>query len=85
MADKGYDADEIVAAIEESGSVAVIPSKSNRKTRRKYEKELYKERHKIECLFGFFKHFRRLFSRFDKMKKIFSGLLHFVAALQWLK
>ena len=85
LADKGYDTDEILAAIERNGAIAVIPPKSNRKIQRKYDKELYKERHKVECLFGFLKHYRRLFSRFDKMKRNFSAFLHFVAALQWLK
>ena len=39
---------------------------------------LYKERHKIECLFGFFKHYRRLFARFDKSVVKFEGFLHLV-------
>jgi len=85
LADKGYDADAIIAAVEESGGIAVIPPKSNRKIKREYDAELYKERHKIECLFGFFKHYRRLFARFEKIKTRFEAFLHFVAALQWLK
>jgi transposase len=85
LADKGYDADYIVQAIESIGAVAVIPSKSNRKIIRNFDKNLYKERHKIECLFGFLKHYRRLFSRFDRYKTNFTAFLHFVAALQWLK
>ena len=85
LADKGYDTDEIVASIEKNGGIAVIPPKSNRKIQRKYDTELYKERHKIECLFGFIKHYRRLFSRFEKIKTRFSAFLHFLAAIQWLK
>ena len=85
LADKGYDANTIVEAVEASGAVAVIPTKANRKIPREIDVELYKERHKIECLFGFLKHYRRLFSRFDKRKTIFSAFLHFVATLIWLK
>jgi len=85
IADKGYDADAIIEAIEENASIAVIPPKSNRKIKREYDAELYKERHKIECLFGFLKHYRRLFVRFEKIKSRFSAFLHLVAALQWLK
>jgi transposase len=48
-------------------------------------KEIYKERHKIENLFGFIKHYRRLFARFDKLKKNFLGFLHFVGTLIWLR
>lgn len=85
LADKGYDSDEIVKAIEENGGIAVIPPKSNRKIKREYDTEIYKERHKIECLFGFLKHYRRLFSRFEKIKTRLEAFLYFVAALQWLK
>ena len=85
LADKGYDADAIIGAIEKSGGIAVISPKSNRKIKREYDAELYKERHKIECLFGFLKHYRRLFARFEKIKTRLEAFLHFVAAMQWLK
>ncbi len=67
------------------GSDAVIPPKRNRIVKREYDKEIYKERHKIECLFGFLKQYRRLFSRFEKLASRLQAFLHFVAALQWLK
>jgi transposase len=85
LADKGYDAQDIVQAIELSGATAIIPSRSNAIQPRWIDMELYKERHKIECSFGFLKHYRRLFSRFDKLKSRFTAFLHFAAALQWLK
>ena len=85
LADKGYDTNEIIAYVEGKRAKAVIPPKSNRIIQRDYDKELYKERHKIECAFGFLKHYRRIFSRFDKLASRFSAFLHFVAALQWLK
>jgi transposase len=85
LADKGYDTDAILAHVENAGARAVIPPKANRKIQREYDTELYKERHKIECAFGFLKHYRRLFSRFDKIASRFSAFLHFVAALQWIK
>jgi transposase len=46
---------------------------------------IYKERNKIEFLFGFLKHYRRLSSRFDKLKRNFTIFLHFTASLQGLK
>jgi len=85
LADKGYDTDAIVAHVIKKGAICVIPPKKSRKTPRLYDKELYKERHKIECLFGFFKHYRRLFSRFEKIASCFQAFLHFAAALQWIK
>jgi len=85
LADKGYDNNDLLQYVTDSGAVCVIPPKKNRKVRRKYDRHLYKERHKIECLFGFFKHYRRLFARFDKIASRFHAFLHFAAALQWLK
>jgi transposase len=85
LADKGYDAQEIVQAIELSGAIAIIPSRRHALHPRVIDAELYKERHKIECTFGFLKHYRRLFARFDKLKHRFCAFLHFTATLQWLK
>ena len=85
LADKGYDTDAIVAYVHTQGAACVIPPKKNRVVSRAYDKELYKDRHKIECLFGFLKHYRRVFARFEKIASRFQAFLHFAAALQWLK
>jgi len=85
LADKGYDTDAIVAHVIEDGAQCVIPPKKNRVKQRAYDEDLYKERHKIECMFGFFKHYRRLFSRFEKIAARFQAFLHFASALQWMK
>jgi transposase len=73
LADKGYDSDELRECVESCGIQAHIPPRCNRIEERHYDEELYKERHKIECLFGFLKHYRRLFARFDKTKQNFSA------------
>jgi len=85
LADKGYDSDTIRIFARENRMLPQIPPRKNRLKTRPYDEHLYKERHKIECLFGFLKHYRRLFSRFDKLKRNFTAFLHFIAALQWLK
>ena len=85
LADNGYDSDEIREAALLQDISPHRPTRKNRLEDRLYDKALYKERHEVECLFGFLKHFRRLFSRFDKTKKNFTACLHFIAALQWLK
>lgn len=85
LADKGYDSSKIVDRIEQQGAEAVIPPRSNRKKQRDYDRHLYGERHKIECGFGFMKHYRRIFSRFDKMAERYLSFVHFVGALLWLR
>ena len=85
LTDRGYDANDFVQAILECGAVPVIPSRKNRIQQREYDKHLYKERHLVECVIGYFKHFRRLFSRFEKLSSRFFAFLSFAAALIWLR
>lgn len=85
IADKGYDANLLLDIIAAQDSIAVIPPKQNRKVQRDYDEHLYKERYLIECFFGKIKHFRRVFSRFDKTASAFMGFLHFVGVLIWLR
>ena len=85
LADKGYDSDDFVEIIENQACSAIIPPRKNRKIKRNYDKNIYKDRHLIECFFGKIKHFRRIFSRFDKAIFSFMGYLNFVGALIWLR
>jgi len=63
----------------------VIPPKRNRTEVREYDRHLYHERHLIECFIGKIKHYRRVFSRFEKLSKNYLGFLSFVSALIWLR
>ena len=85
LMDKAYDSDAILQTIEENGAIAVIPPKSNRIIQRDCDFSVYKERHKIENFFSFAKHYRRIFSRFDKCARHFLAFVHFVATLIWLR
>lgn len=85
LGDKAYDTDPILLTIAQKGAEPVIPPKSNRKEQREYDQELYKERHLVECFFNKLKHYRRCFSRFDKLARNYLSFLHFAAALIWLR
>lgn len=85
IGDKGYDSNALIELIDKGESQAVIPSKKNRKMPREYDMHIYKERHLIECFFGKIKHFRRIFSRFEKTAHAFLGFLNFVGELIWLR
>jgi transposase len=85
VADKGYDADWFVGQLTAQGTQAVIPSRANRKPPRDYDRHTYKERHLIECFFGKIKHYRRIFSRFEKTARNYMSFLHVVATLVWLR
>jgi transposase len=84
LADKGYDADCIVAAIENDISAeVVIPPKINRKVLRYYDKELYKQRNLIERLFNRIKNFRRVATRYDKTSSSFLSFIHIACVFIW--
>jgi transposase len=85
IADKGYDSDEFIAFITERESVAVIPPRENRTAPREYDKELYKERHLVECCINKLKQYRRIFSRFEKLASRYLAFLKFAATLIWLR
>lgn len=85
IADKSYDADPFLESVIQRGAVPVIPSRANRKQARDYDVYLYRERHLVECFINKIKHFRRIFSRFDKLDSRYLGFLSFVAALIWLR
>lgn len=85
IADKGYDADAFLKVIWEAGAAAVIPPRCHRKERRDYDAHLYRERHLVECFINKIKHYRRIFSRFDKLASRYLGFLSFVGALIWLR
>ena len=85
LADKGYDAQEFRQHILELGMMPVIPPRSNRKAPADYDRHLYRERHLVECFINKIKHYRRIFSRFEKLDTRYLGFLHFTAALIWLR
>lgn len=85
IADRSYDADDFIQAIIDKEAEVVIPPRKNRKKSREYDKHLYKERHLVECFINKIKHYRRIFSRFEKLSKRYLGFLCFVGALIWLR
>ena len=64
--DRGYDSDAHRNNLTSQNNIPVIPGRKNRKVEIEYDKELYKERSKIEILFGKIKENRRLAVRYDK-------------------
>jgi transposase len=67
IADKGYDSNAFVESIRTKRAKAVIPPRSNRKTKRRYNRVLYRTRNIVERFFSRIKHFRRVATRYDKL------------------
>lgn len=85
IADKGYDSDAFVEAIENGGAIPVIPPRSNRKTPRDYDKDIYKERNLVERLFQQLKEYRRVATRYERLALNYMTMLSLASILIWLK
>ena len=85
VADRAYDSQQFHETVIGNGAIPVIPPRSNRKAPHAYDGHVYQERHLVECFIGKIKHYRHIFSRFDKLASRYLGFLHFVGALIWLR
>ncbi len=85
IADRGYASQDFVDRLVANGILVVIPAHQRAKTKRDYDHWLYKERHLVECFFNKIKHFRRVFSRYDKQASRYLGFVQFVSVLVWLR
>ena len=71
LGDRGYDADWFRDALIKKGITPCIPGKKNRKIQIEYDKTLYKQRHKVENMFGKLKDWRRIATRYDRCAHTF--------------
>jgi len=78
--DRGYDADRIRERLALDGIEPVIPPISTRSKKLHYDKERYRERNRIEHFFNKIKNFRRIATRYDKLRKTFFAAVYLCAA-----
>ena len=79
VGDKAFDGDELREECLERDVNPNIPLKENRDPERwAYDKEGYRERNRVERLFSKVKQFRRVATRYEKLKVAYLGLLHLV-------
>lgn len=86
--DKGYRAEWLDDCLLELGVKPVILSKANedRDTRRiEFDQETYRKRNIVERLIGWLKESRRIFSRFEKTAKNFSGMIKMAFIHRYLR
>src|SRR6185436_15682944 len=81
IADKGYDADWFRNELAKRRITACIPSKSNRKTPIEHDQTLYRQRHKIEIMFGRLKDWRRIHTRYDRCAHTFMSAICIAATV----
>ena len=81
LADRGYDADWFRDALCARGITPCIPPRRSRKRPCPYDKDLYKQRHKIEIMFGRIKDWRRIAMRYDRCAHTFFSALCLAASV----
>lgn len=85
LADRGYDADWFRDGLQEKGITPCIPPKKNRKRQIAYDKTLYKQRHKVENMFGRLKDWRRISTRYDRCAHtFFSAICIAAVVIYWI-
>ena len=85
LGDRGYDADWFRKALAERNIAACIPSKRNREVPIPHDAILYRQRHRIENMFGRLKDWRRVATRYDRCPKVFLSAIALAATvIYWL-
>lgn len=85
MADTAYDSDRLRKAIADKGAKAVIPNNPSRALKYPLDKQLYAQRHLVECCFSKLKQFRRIATRYEKTARNYQAMIALVATILWLK
>ena len=83
LADRGYNADWFRDGLLEKGITPCIPPRKSRKRKINYDKSLYKQRHKVENMFGKLKDWRRISTRYDRCAHTFFSAICIAAIIIW--
>ena len=80
-----YDADWFRHALTTRGITPCIPSKTNRKIAIPHDRALYRQRHRVENMFGKIKDWRRVHTRYDRCAHTFMSAICIAATvIFWL-
>ena len=85
LMDAGYDSDEIRGCVMQQDATAVIAYRKNRVVIPEFDKDVYRERHKVENLFQKIKRYRRIAMRFEKLQLTFAAMVALASILVWIK
>jgi transposase len=85
IGDKGYDSQDVVAAVEGRGGEAVIPSRANATCPRETDWSRYKDRNLVERFWSKAKQYRRVATRFEKKAQNFLAFVHVASIMIMLR
>ena len=82
LGDRGYDANWFRNALTARG---ITPCMANRKEQIPHDRTLYRQRHKIENMFGRLKDWRRIHTRYDRCAHtFFSAICIAATVIYWI-
>jgi transposase len=85
IADRGYDSARFREALISQGITPCIPSTRSRKRPIPHDALLYRQRHRIEIMFGRLKDWRRIAMRYDRCAHTFFSAIALAATVTfWL-
>jgi len=85
IGDKGYDSNRFREALAARGITPSIPSSRSRKVPISHRKRVYRQRHRIENMFGRLKDWRRIAIRYDRYAHTFMSAICLAATvLFWI-
>ena len=85
IADRGYDSQDVVRAVEARGGAAVIPSRKNQKVQRVIDRERYRDRNLAERFWAKVKQYRRVATRYEKTARNFLAMVHVASIMILLR
>ena len=83
-ADKAYSSGIIRSALRRRGIQPVIPTKSNERRDPTFDRDVYRERNRVERLINRLKQFRRIATRYEKRAVNYLAMITVAAILLWL-
>ncbi len=84
VGDKGYSSRAARQAVRRRGMRPVIPTKSNQPPQRHFDRDLYRERHRVERCINRLKQYRRVATRYEKLAVTYLAMVTIAAILIWL-
>jgi transposase len=85
LMDRACEGDETRQLARDPGYSPVVPPKRNRINAWEYDQVLCRRRNEVERLFRRLKGFRRIFSRIEKLDRMFCAFIHFVLIIDALR
>lgn len=82
--DRAYEGNQTRQLVFDFDMTPVVPPKQTRLEPWEYDRELYKKRNEVERFFRRLKAFRRIFTRFEKLDRMFMAFLYFAMSIDLL-